>query len=127
VPGCRHLDTSLQLDLQLRNTTRASITEEEVKLDLDVETYNYLRTRDSFWPRVLVVLVMPAEEAHWVNQSPDELAIRHCAYWLSLRGYPDTPVRCSIRVGSPLASLFSVEAINARMERIQERGPHEVS
>jgi hypothetical protein len=127
VPGCRHLDTSLQLDLQLRNTTRASITEEEVKLDLDVETYNYLRTRDTFCPRVLVVLVMPAEEAPWVNQSPDELAIRHCAYWLSLRGYPGTPVRCSIRVGSPLASLFSVEAINARMERIQERGPHEVS
>ena len=42
VLGRRHRDTSVQVDLQLRSTTRASVTETEVKLDLDVETYNRL-------------------------------------------------------------------------------------
>ncbi len=63
VQGRRHLDTSVQVDLQLRSTTRASVTGTEVKVDLDVQTYHYLRTQETFCPRILVVLVMPAEEA----------------------------------------------------------------
>jgi Domain of unknown function (DUF4365) len=121
VLGRRHQDTSVQLDLQLRSTTRASMTETEVKLDLDVRTYNYLRTPETFCPRILVALVMPADEAEWVNQSPDELAIRHCAYWLSLHGHAETSARSTIRIGIPLASLFSVEAVLTIMQRLQER------
>jgi hypothetical protein len=121
VLGRRHLDTSVQVDLQLRSTTRASVTKTEVKVDLDVETYNYLRTPATFCPRVLVVLVMPAEEAEWVNQSPDELVIRHCAYWLSLHGHAETSARSTIRIGIPLTSVFSVEAVRTIMQRLQER------
>ena len=121
VRGRRHLDTSLQVDLQLRSTTRATVTETDVKLDLDVETYNFLRTPETFCPRVLVVLVMPAEEAEWVNQSPEELALRHCAYWLSLHDYAESSARSTIRVGIPLTSLFSVEAVHTIMQRIEER------
>ncbi len=63
---------------------------------------------------------MPADEAEWVNQSPDELAIRHYAYWLSLRGYVETSARSTIRIGIPLTSLFSVEAVRAIMQRLRE-------
>jgi len=42
-----------------------------VKLDLDVDTHNYLRTAPAFCPRILVVLVMPADESEWVKQSPE--------------------------------------------------------
>jgi len=121
VRGRRHLDTSVQVDLQLRSTARASVTETEIKLDLDVETYNYLRTPETFCPRVLIALVMPAKEAEWVNQCPDELAIRHCAYWLSLHGFAETSARSSIRIGIPLTSVFSVEAVHTIMQRLQER------
>jgi uncharacterized protein DUF4365 len=121
VLGGRYRDTSVQVDLQLRSTTRASVTETEVKLDLDVETYNDLRTPETFCPRILVVLIMPGEEAEWVNQTPDELAIRHCAYWLSLHGYAETSARSTIRIGIPHTNLFSVEAIRAIMQRLHER------
>jgi hypothetical protein len=99
------------------------VTTTEVRLDLDVETYNYQRTPETFCPRVLVVLVMPAEEAEWVNQSPDELALRHCAYWLSLQGYTEASARSTIRVGIPLTSLFSADAVQMMMQRLQERKP----
>ncbi len=89
-------------------------------MDLDVPTYHYLRTAETFCPRILVVLVMPADEAEWLNQSPDELAIRHCAYWLSLRGYAETLARSTIRIGIPLTSLFSVEAVRSIMQRLGE-------
>ncbi len=121
VLGRRHRDTSIQVDLQLRSTTRASVTETEVKMDLDVETYNDLRTTETFCPRILVVLIMPEEEAEWVIQSPDELAIRHCAYWLSLHGYAETSARSTIRVGIPLVNVFSVESVRTIMQRLQER------
>jgi hypothetical protein len=116
----RHRDTSVQVDLQLRSTTRAGVTETEVMLDLDVETYNDLRTPETFCPRLLVVLVMPDEEAEWVSQSSDELAIRHCAYWLSLHGYAETSARSTIRIGIPLINRFSVEAVLTIMQRLQE-------
>jgi hypothetical protein len=120
VRGRRYRDTSLQVDLQLRSTTRASVTETGIKLDLDVETYNDLRTPGGFCPRLLVALVMPADEAEWMNQSAYELAIRHCAYWLSLHGSAQTSARSMIRITIPLTNVFSVEAVQAIMQRLQE-------
>ena len=116
-----HEDSSVQVDLQLRSTTRANRTENEVKVDLDVGTYNYLRNPQVFCPRILVVLVMPVDEVEWLNQSMEELAIRNCAYWLSLSGYPATTATSSIRVAIPLTNIFSVDAVLSILERIRER------
>jgi hypothetical protein len=121
VLGSRHRDTSVQVDLQLRSTTRASVTETEVRLDLDVPTYNDLRASETYCPRILVVLIMPEDEAEWVIQSPSELAIRHCAYWLSLQGYPETSSRSTIRIRIPLTNLFSVESVRTIMQGVEER------
>ena len=70
---------------------------------------------------ILVVLIMPDVEAEWVIQSPHELAIRHCAYWLSMHGYTETSSRSTIRIGIPLMNVFSVESVRTIMQRIQER------
>jgi hypothetical protein len=116
-----HSDTSVQVDLQLRSTTRANVTESEVKFDLDVDTYNYLRQAEAFCPRILVVLVMPVDEAEWVGQTSSELTIRHCAYWLSLEGYPATTATRSIRVAIPLTHVFSGEGVRTILQNIRER------
>jgi hypothetical protein len=117
----RHLDSSVQVDLQLRSTTRAHKTDSEIKIDLDVDTYNYLRNLDVFCPRLLIVLVMPVDESQWLEQSVNELTLRHCAYWLSLSGQPSTTAISSIRVGIPLTNVFSVEAVRSLLQRIRER------
>lgn len=117
----RHSDTSVQLDLQLRSTTRSTVTQSGVAYDLDRDTYDHLRNPEAYCPRVLVVLVLPANEEEWLSQSPSELMIRHCAYWLSLKGYPATRAKKSIRVTIPLDNVFSPEAIRTILERVKER------
>lgn len=116
-----HSDSSIQLDLQMKSTTRASVTETAIAYDLDVDGYNYLRAVTTGCPRILVVYVMPAEEEEWLGQSPHELSLRHCAYWLSLEGYPATTSTRTTRVAIPLANVFSVEAVRTLLRQVPTR------
>jgi hypothetical protein len=117
--GQRHLDARLQLDLQLRSTTRANVSETIVFYDLDVQTYEFLRTESSI-RCILVVLVLPEDENDWLHQSAEELTIRHCAYWISLRGAEPATAASSVRIRIPREQIFSMQAIRAIMNRLQQ-------
>jgi hypothetical protein len=112
-------DEGVQLDLQLRSSTRAEVTDTEIKHDLDVRTYDLLRTTPPV-PRVLVLLVLPTEEQEWLSQSTEELIVRRCAYWLSLRRSDPTDSSSTIRVALPRSQVFSVEAVQDLLERIAQ-------
>jgi hypothetical protein len=118
----QYQDAGVQLDLQLRSTTRASVTDTEVRYDLDVRTYNYLRQASALCPRLLVVLVLPEDEALWLSQSPEELVLRHCAYWMSLVGAEPTPATSSVRITIPRSQAFSVQAVQMWMTRLLQGG-----
>jgi Domain of unknown function (DUF4365) len=117
----RRRDVGVQIDLQLKSTTRAVVTDTEVRYDLDVQTYNDLRDDNGRCPRLLVVLIMPAEEARWLSQTPEELTLRHCAYWISLKGYPPTTAASTIRIAIPLTNIFSVAELTRLMQQAGER------
>ena len=36
--------------------------------------------------RILVVMFLPPEMEHWLNITEEELMLKKCAYWVSLRG-----------------------------------------
>jgi hypothetical protein len=117
--GAQREDAGVQLDLQLRSTTRANVSDTEVKYDLDVRTYEFLRAARPV-PRILVVLVLPEDEGRWLSQSPEELVIRHCAYWCSLRGAAPTSASSSIRIALPRGQVFSVQAVQTLMSRLAQ-------
>jgi len=54
------------------------------------EAYDRLRADAVTVPRVLVVLFLPSEPGEWLRQTEQQLALRRCAYWVSLRGAPET-------------------------------------
>lgn len=83
--------------------------------------YNDLRFEAYLCPRLLVVLHMPAEEARWEGQTSDELILRHCAYWISLKGHAPTTAANSVRVAIPLENIFSVDQVVRLMQRAAER------
>jgi hypothetical protein len=83
-------DSGPQIDLQVRSTTRAERRNSEVLYDLDVRTYRILRDVAQHGPCILVLVVLPEEEAQWVRQSEQELTLRRCAYWASFRDAPPT-------------------------------------
>jgi hypothetical protein len=117
----RRRDAGVQIDLQLKSTTRAAVTDTEVRYDLEVQAYNDLRDETCPCPRLLVVLVLPAEEADWLSQTAEELVLRHCAYWISLKGRPPTKARSTTRIGIPLANVFSVAEVIRLMQQAAER------
>jgi Domain of unknown function (DUF4365) len=121
VRGNRYLDSGIQIDLQLKSTTRAKVTKSAVAYDLDVEGYDILRESDPSCLRYLVVLVLPADESQWFCQTSEELVIRHCAYWLSLEGRPAKTAKRTVRVSIPLANVLSVEAVQDLLQQAKRR------
>jgi len=117
----RRRDAGVQLDVQLKSTTRAAVTGAHVTYDLEAEAYHDLREADVPCPRILIVFLMPADDTRWLSQTTEQLTLRHCAYWLSLKGQPPTTATRTVRIAIPLANVFSVEGVTGMMQRVRER------
>lgn len=118
--GQRRAESGYKLDVQAKSTTRADKASTAIRYDLDVRAYDTLRHPRPGCPRILVVLLLPAEESQWSTQTEDELILRHCAYWTTLKGMPATTNRRVLRVHIPRANVFSVAALQGMMKRIKE-------
>ena len=117
--GGWHAESGNKLDIQAKSTTRAGGTADGIRYDLDVRSYDVLRLPTARHPRILVVLFLPLDESRWCTQSEEELTLRHCAYWLSLRGRPLSTNRKSVRISLLRANVFSAEALRTMMSRIK--------
>jgi hypothetical protein len=119
--GGRYVDTGMQVDVQLKSTTRAIEDGDGIKIDVGARTYEYLRSETARTLRVLVVLVMPAAEDDWVDQTVEALCLRRCAYWTVLRGAGATnstsSVRITIQSGNVLTAAALLDLIHRPVER----------
>lgn len=120
--GGRGTLRSPKLDLQLKCTADDKGDLDNVKFELDVETYNSHRQADYHLPRILVVVFVPEQPANWVNHSQDSLVLKRCGYWKSLKGEPAITNVRSITLSIPRWQVFSPEGLNAIMDRIQAGG-----
>lgn len=75
---------------------------------LKIGDYNNLR-KETVAPTVLIVVHVPHEVTDWVGQTADELALRRCAYWVSLVGAPETPNEANVTIHLPKTQMFSRE------------------
>jgi hypothetical protein len=119
VSGDHRAESGYKIDIQAKSATHASLSRDHVRYDLDVRSYETLRQPNVGCPRILVVLVLPEKEKDWSVQTEDQLIVRRCAYWLSLRGWPGTANRRSIRLAIPRANVFSIEALQRLVARIK--------
>lgn len=99
-----------RVDFQLKSTTSYEFRGTDVIYDLRVEDYNRL-TQDRDIPRVLILFVMPDEEAEWLVQNSEELCLRRCAYWRSLMGENFSNNRSTVRVSVPQANVFDQDGL----------------
>jgi len=112
---------SPRLELQLKCTSRDVLSESSVRYPLNLKNYNDLRI-NALVPRILVVVLVPENLADWLVQSEDELLMRHCGYWVSLRGLPETPNTTTVTVELPRSNQFTVEAVVSMFQRISNGG-----
>lgn len=110
---------SPRLDLQVKGTARPS-SEDPFPFDLPVKSYDELRSDDFQVPRILVVVILPEDVAHWVSASEQEPVMRHCGYWKSLQGEDATDNDTSVRVKLSRSACFHVEQVQRIMDRIRE-------
>ena len=94
-----------RVDYQLKATTRYAARESDIGYDLRVEDYNRLVREDDI-PRVLLLYTMPEDPEQWLAQSEEETCLRHCLYWLSLMGRPESSNVSTERVYVPRDQLL---------------------
>jgi hypothetical protein len=73
-------------------------------------------------PRLLVVLDLPREKCEWMSISEDGLILRRRAYWVNLKGLPETTNQTSVTISIPMSNQFTVESLQAMMEQSRTGG-----
>ncbi len=95
----------ISMEVQLKSTAVPNIVEDHLKFNLPMKNYNDLRA-SSIAERILVVLVLPEDEKDWVKMSIDELVIKKCAYWYSLKNQPDVTNEENIMIRIPVSNIL---------------------
>jgi hypothetical protein len=113
---------SPRLDIQLKCTSQQVLAEETVNLPLPVHNYEQLRPTNFMVPRILVVVIVPEDLADWLKHTEQELLIRHCGYWYSLRGFPATDNTETVTVNIPRTQVFDVAGVTDMMGRLAAGG-----
>ena len=83
--GALGLITSTRLDLQIKSYS-GEAQGDPWPYDLDVKAYSELIAATYQVPRLLVVVRVPADVGDWISHGEEQLVLRRCGYWLSLRG-----------------------------------------
>jgi hypothetical protein len=120
VRGQRRFPSGWKLDLQAKSTTLAAVHGAQIRYDLEVRAYDVLRHPGARCPRLLVVLILPEDEAEWLAHTEEALILRRCAYWLSLWGRKKTARGKTVRLSIPRANVFSPEALREIVARFKQ-------
>ncbi|WP_157267993.1 DUF4365 domain-containing protein [Azohydromonas aeria] len=110
---------SPKLDLQLKCTGRPDFRDDVLAFPLLKKNYDELRPIDVMVPRILVVVALPDHDPNsWLTCSQDEYVAKRCAYWMSLRGRPDTLNDTSVTVHLPRTQVFDPLALHGMFDRL---------
>lgn len=107
-----------QLYVQVKCTSRDVLEEKRIRYPLKIKNYDELRNNYQYPPLILVVVLVSDNVDDWLHQSEEELCLRRCGYWLSLRGAPATQNKGNVTVYLPRENLFTVNALKTLMQRI---------
>ena len=105
------------IELQLKATINLSEPHDGyVRFPLRRRNYDLLIV-DTQTPRLLLVLDLPREKRDWLTISYKSLKLRRRAYWLNLKGSPETTNTTSVTVKIPESNIFDVDNLHRLMEQ----------
>jgi Domain of unknown function (DUF4365) len=106
-----------KIDVQAKCKMGLPASTDLIPYALDMTTYDNLRDPLVSNPRILVVVLIPESLGEWINQSETELMFKHCAYWTSLKGQPESETTTSKTVYLQRQHIFTPDALHEMMER----------
>lgn len=114
---------SPEIQIQLKASENLSLdASSRYIFDLPVKNYEDLRA-NTLTPRLLVALNLPNVKANWLTHSVNDLIIRNCAFWLNLKGLPQTSNTTAVRVFIPQANIFSPASLVDLMTKVSMQQP----
>jgi hypothetical protein len=112
---------SPRLDMQIKCTSREILGAESVVFALPIKNYDDLRPTEVMVPRILIVVLVPNEIEEWLTHSEEQLEMKHCGYWMSLRGRDASNNVETVTVHLPRHNIFTAQALQEIMARIGRR------
>lgn len=79
---------------------------------LKVKNYNDL-VRGSNLEKYLALLIMPSDPETWVEQTSDQLTIKKCMYYVSLKGLLPSANEETVSITIPKENVFDVSHLNS--------------
>ena len=110
-----------RIEFQLKSTARDIMRDDGLHFPLPIKNYKDLR-KETDVPRILIVMWMPKNEADRLNQTRNELCMRHCCYWVSLEGMPEKQNKTSVTVFVPVGNVFDAAQLNNMTNLIDQEG-----
>lgn len=116
--------TSVSLEVQLKSCcSENSVFENEdgdIVYDLKARNYNFLVDSNRQLDIILILLYLPSDKRNWISHSIDELIVRKCAYWISLKGLEKTNNNNTKRIIIPKENVFSPDALHQIMVKVSK-------
>lgn len=114
---------STEVEIQLKSSYARirTLKDGSISYDLEVKNYKWLIDNNRMLPLILVVFQMPEDETLWLEQTIDWLKIKKCAYWISLKGKPDTTNEGTVAVHIPAANLLTKDSLKEIMVKVSKR------
>ena len=119
----RYFETGFRIDIQAKSCTAPLAADGPIVYDLEVRSYDILRAPPAFLPKILVLLTLPGDESAWTTHDENGLTLRKCAYWMSLRGMPETPNVNTVRLRIPRTNVFSAPALRELINKVRAGEP----
>ena len=112
--------TNFSIAVQLKATSVEPVIDERnrISYSLRLDHYDKLRDMERQAALILVVLFLPPDPEHWLVHSADGLIARRCAYWVGLRGAPESSNKATQTVYLPAENLFSVAGLRSVLTRV---------
>ena len=110
-----------RIEFQAKATARDVVRQDHIHYPLTAKNYDDLRI-ETVNPRILIVLILPKDKSAWISQTGNELCLRHCAYWMSLRGKPAMPNTKSVTVHVPMTNVLNSDQVANMMLSTAKRG-----
>jgi Domain of unknown function (DUF4365) len=98
------------VEAQVKCTSKAAERGKPIRFPLKAKNYNELIGK-RYFPRVLIVVVVPKSPKEWLVQDEQSLALFGCGYWVSLESEPERANTSSVTVVIPRKQIFSVEVL----------------
>jgi len=113
-------EQTARLEIQMKSTS-LPIANGLIEAKMSRERFDEFSIVNPELNRIVVIMSVPKNQAHWVFARPRSLTLHHCAYWVNLAGATST-AKGKVTIHAPISQDFDDLGLCDIMSRIGQGG-----